>query len=583
MAFVRSPHAHARVIAVGGRALDGRGDRGPRRARPRRRAARAHRRARAAPAARGRRGALRRSAGRGGRGRVARAGRGRRRRAWRSRTSRSSRWSTRAPGEPLVRWEKHEGDVAGAFAAAAHVVRTEHVIPRLAAVPMEPRGALAAPDGDRLTVWSSSQSAHRPRAQLAQILGRDRGVDPGRRPGRRRRVRIQGHARRWRRRWSRSRRSSSAGRSSGPRIGARTSCRRRRAAGCARRSSWRSTPTAGSWRCAAGCSPTSAPTCCRARRSRRTRPRCCSPGCYDIQAVEVFVTGARTNKVPTGPYRGAGRPEASYLIETTLDAAARELGIDPVELRRRNLVRSFPYRTALGWTYDSGDFERCLDRAVELIAEEPRHRRPRAATGRRRPRTSRRARRPPDVLVGTGVALSVERSGGLFECAEIHVDEDGDVLVVVGSTPTGQGHETLFAQIAAEQARRRSGAGDRAHRRHRRARATASARSRAARRRWAARPSRRPPTTCWRTAGRVGPRALRVRPGLRQRRVRGGRRGRPRDRRGARPAARRRRRRRADHEPAAGRGAGRRRLRAGARRVPDRGGRRAVAARLRRC
>ena len=84
-------------------------------------------------------------------------------------------------------------------------------------------------------------------------------------------------------------------------------------------------------------------------------------GCYDIPAVEVFVTGVRTNRVPTGPYRGAGRPEATYLIETTLDAAARELGIDPVELRRRNLVRAFPYRTALGWTYDSGDFERCLD------------------------------------------------------------------------------------------------------------------------------------------------------------------------------------------------------------------------------
>ena len=65
-------------------------------------------------------------------------------------------------------------------------------------------------------------------------------------------------------------------------------------------------------------------------------------GCYDIQNVEVFVTGARTNKVPTAPYRGAGRPEASYLIETALDQAARELQIDPVELRRRNLVREFP-------------------------------------------------------------------------------------------------------------------------------------------------------------------------------------------------------------------------------------------------
>ena len=94
-------------------------------------------------------------------------------------------------------------------------------------------------------------------------------------------------------------------------------------------------------------------------------------GCYDIQNVEVIVTGARTNKVPTAPYRGAGRPEASYLIETALDQAARELQIDPVELRRRNLIREFPYRTALGWTYDSGDFEPCLDRALELLDEAP--------------------------------------------------------------------------------------------------------------------------------------------------------------------------------------------------------------------
>ena len=75
--------------------------------------------------------------------------------------------------------------------------------------------------------------------------------------------------------------------------------------------------------------------------------------------------------MPTAPYRGAGRPEATYLIETTIDAAARELGIDPVELRRRNLVRSFPYRTPFGWTYDSGDFERCLDTALSLVGEPP--------------------------------------------------------------------------------------------------------------------------------------------------------------------------------------------------------------------
>jgi carbon-monoxide dehydrogenase large subunit len=196
-------------------------------------------------------------------------------------------------------------------------------------------------------------------------------------------------------------------------------------------------------------------------------------GCYDIPAVEVIVSGARTNKVPTAPYRGAGRPEASYLIETAIDAAARELRIDPVELRRRNLVREFPYRTALGWTYDSGDYQRCLDRALELLGDEPAPSKRSESSGwfeappeALAPGTGWAAPPPlgpgasvaagisrppaPDVLVGTGVALCVERSGGLFEYAEVRMDDDGEVLVLVGSIPTGQGHETLFAQIAAE-------------------------------------------------------------------------------------------------------------------------------------
>ena len=147
----------------------------------------------------------------------------------------------------------------------------------------------------------------------------------------------------------------------------------------------------------------------------------------------MIVTGARTNKVPTAPYRGAGRPEATYLIETTIDAAARELGIDPLELRRRNLVRSFPYRTALGWTYDSGDFERCLDTALALLGPRQRTRARAAAAGARvdgRPgRTARRPRARPaararDVLVGTGVALCVERSGGLFEHATVRREDE---------------------------------------------------------------------------------------------------------------------------------------------------------------
>ncbi|HET6868959.1 MAG TPA: molybdopterin cofactor-binding domain-containing protein, partial [Solirubrobacteraceae bacterium] len=138
------------------------------------------------------------------------------------------------------------------------------------------------------------------------------------------------------------------------------------------------------------------------------------------------VRGARTDKVPTGPYRGAGRPEAAYFLELTVDRAARGLGIDPVELRRRNLIRSFPYRSALGWMYDSGDYARCLDRALELAQPE----------------------RGP--LLGTGVAMYVERAGGNWESARVTVLENGQVIARSGSSPHGQGHETTFAQIVAD-------------------------------------------------------------------------------------------------------------------------------------
>ena len=151
-------------------------------------------------------------------------------------------------------------------------------------------------------------------------------------------------------------------------------------------------------------------------------------GCYDIPVAAVSVRGARTDKVPTGPYRGAGRPEAAYLLELTVDRAARELGLEPAELRRRNLIRSFPHRSALGWTYDSGDYERCLDRALELVGPKP------SGSG----------------VVGKGVAMYVERAGGSWESARISVAADGRVIARSGSTPHGQGHETTFAQIVAD-------------------------------------------------------------------------------------------------------------------------------------
>src|ERR671916_1144171 len=153
-------------------------------------------------------------------------------------------------------------------------------------------------------------------------------------------------------------------------------------------------------------------------------------GVYDVQAADVEVLGRRTNKVPTGPYRGAGRPEAAYFVECTVDVAARELGIDPLELRRRNLIRELPYETALGWTYDSGDYARCLERAEELVKPE--------------------RRSDEERVVGTGFGMYVERAGGLFETADAELLPGGRLLVRSGSTPRGQGHDTTFAQLAAE-------------------------------------------------------------------------------------------------------------------------------------
>jgi carbon-monoxide dehydrogenase large subunit len=163
-------------------------------------------------------------------------------------------------------------------------------------------------------------------------------------------------------------------------------------------------------------------------------------GAYAISAADVTIVGARTNKAPTGPYRGAGRPEAALVIERLVELAARELGVDPFELRRRNFVPrdAFPYETALGWVYDSGDYERCLDRALELLGLEE--------WQAERERARREGR-----VVGIGAGMVIERCGGLWERARVEVAPDGAVVVRTGSSPHGQGHETTFAQIAADE------------------------------------------------------------------------------------------------------------------------------------
>jgi aerobic carbon-monoxide dehydrogenase large subunit len=162
-------------------------------------------------------------------------------------------------------------------------------------------------------------------------------------------------------------------------------------------------------------------------------------GVYDIPAIAVDVRGAFTNTVPVDAYRGAGKPEANYIIERAIEAAARQLGRDPAELRRQNLIASFPHKTALGIvTIDSGDFLANLDQAVV-----------RADTkGFEARRAEAKAR---GKLRGLGVACFLETSRGApNEGAEIRFETDGTVTVAVGTESNGQGHETAYAQIAAE-------------------------------------------------------------------------------------------------------------------------------------
>jgi len=170
---------------------------------------------------------------------------------------------------------------------------------------------------------------------------------------------------------------------------------------------------------------------------------------YRLGAVQVSLTEAITNKPPTGPYRGAGRPEAVYFMERAIDLLARELQMDPLELRRRNLIpkNAFPYTTATGLTYDSGDYDGALDALLKQANYEDLKR-------------QRDALRAQGRLAGIGLSLFVENAsvpaanqgGGpmAWENAAVRVDQTGSVSVLAGTSAHGQGHETTYTQLACE-------------------------------------------------------------------------------------------------------------------------------------
>ena len=163
-------------------------------------------------------------------------------------------------------------------------------------------------------------------------------------------------------------------------------------------------------------------------------------GVYDIPAAHVRLRAAYTNTVPVDAYRGAGRPEASYLIERLVDAAAHDLDVAPDALRRKNLIKpkALPYTTPTGKIYDSGDFAATMARAQEIIDWN--------GFAKRAAQSKRSGR-----LRGIGLANYIEVCGGNGpETADIRLDRGGDVTVLIGSQSTGQGHATSYAQLVAE-------------------------------------------------------------------------------------------------------------------------------------
>ena len=330
------------------------------------------------------------------------------------------------------------GDPERAFAAAHRVVTLEVRQTRLAGVPLEPRAVAARWENGALTIWSSTQVPHRIRDEVARLLGlapeRVRVIAPdvgggfGVKGGPyREEVLIPWLARRLGRpvKWISTRvedlltthhgrgaaaRGELAVAADGAILGLRA-------------------------RIVCPLGPSVGYT---ALGTPRNYVRCL-PGPYAIADVDIEAVGAFTTTPPVGPYRGAGRPEAAFLIERLVDEAARALALDPAELRRRNLVppERFPFATATGQSYDSGDYPALLARVLAAADY----------AALRRAQAERRAR---GELVGVGLSVYVEPSGLGWESGLVRVEADGRVTAATGSSAHGQGHETVFAQIVAD-------------------------------------------------------------------------------------------------------------------------------------
>jgi len=345
-----------------------------------------------------------------------------------------------APGNRSLGQTWRAGNPEEAFAGAARVVELAVEQNLVAGVPLEPRCALAAWDdvAGSLTVWTSTQAPFRVRSEIARMLGLDEGhvrvIAPdvgggfGVKGGPyREEPLVAWLARRLRRpvKWMSTRQEDllttqhSRGAASRGRLALDADGRIR---GLSARIE----------------APLGAYLSFSASTNPRNHARCL-PGAYAVRDVDIQVTGAFTTTPPVGAYRGAGRPEAAFLIERLMDEAARALRIDPAEIRRLNAIpfEAFPYTTATGQVYDSGDYRAVLDRAL-AAADYP---------GLRRVQAERRRR---GELVGVGLSLYVEPAALGWESGVVRMERTGAVTAITGSSPHGQGHETTFAQVVAE-------------------------------------------------------------------------------------------------------------------------------------
>lgn len=328
------------------------------------------------------------------------------------------------------------GDIDAAFGAAHVVVRTRVAHARVAPAPLEPRVTLAHWDGATLTIWLSTQTPHRARSDLAAILGIDAAKirviapDVGGAFGGKASLYPEdalvafaamklGQPVKWRATRGEDLLAATQGRGAtsegelalaadGRILGLRARC---------------DFPL-GYWLPFSAAIP--------ANNAGRILP-----GPYLVSAVDIATGANRHDTPPVGIYRGAGRPEAAMLMERLMDQAARALALDPIELRRRNIVTRFPHHTPTGQVIDSGDFAALLDRTA-------------ARAGHDRLVAGRNKRRAAGTICGIGTALYVEPCGQGWESATITLQADGTVIAVSGSSAQGQGHETTYAQIVAD-------------------------------------------------------------------------------------------------------------------------------------